>query len=764
MNAAPILSPTTFAELWHLGYGPRLLPIVPPNAEVSERSTLYKRAGTPKDGRGKTPGVRGKDGKWHSWDWQNHETLLADLTRWTTMEAGIGCRMGNGLAAIDADTLDKVLAALIQQSCINHFSILPTRIGNWPKALYLIRVSGPFPYKRVDFGNKERVEVLTEGKQAVFAGVHPKTGAPYSWPFPLVPFDQLPIVTPEQLTAFLYELSTILPAAKPVITEGAGNEVSQASLRGELGAVRKAVAALPNTTEAFPTRETWYMVGYAIKGALQDYPEEAFELFADWSSRWMENGEPASPGNDPAYVEAEWARFKGPFKVGANKLYELAEQHAPEAFKKVDVFFDEIPEPAESLFGHEPATNNSQGQISYAIDPSPYTFPAAPSIPRREWLYGDHYVRGFVSATVAPGGLGKSSLTIVEALAMATGKPLLGVKSRGQFRVWLWNGEDPRDELDRRISAAMQHYGLTPDDVGDRLLVDSGMEQEIVLAKEARDGALIVEPVAGALASALQRKQIDIFVADPFVSSHKVSENNNGAIDLVVKRWAKIAYVTRASIELVHHVRKTNGEEVTVEDARGASALVNGTRAARALTRMTAKEGQSLGVAEPWRYFRSGGVAKSNMAPPSGLPADRAEWFTLKSEQLGNGQGHGVEALMTGDAVGVVTRAALTTMAAAHDPGEVEKALRLIGSGNWRADPRAGDAWVGHAVAQAFGLDASDSGDKATIQGMLKQWRRELRIRDEAGKDASRHIRQFVRVVPSIEAPRTCPDGDGVFA
>jgi hypothetical protein len=101
---------------------------------------------------------------------------------------------------------------------------------------------------------------------------------------------------------------------------------------------------------------------------------------------------------------------------------------------------------------------------------------------------------------------------------------------------------------------------------------------------------------------------------------------------------------------------------------------------------------------------------------------------------------------------------------AARDPGEVEKALQLIRSGNWRADPRAGDAWVGHAVAQAFGLDASDSGDKATIQGMLKQWRREMRIRDEAGKDASRHIRQFVRVVPSIDAPQTCPADDGVFA
>ena len=114
MNGPLNIRPLTFAELWRLGYGPRLLPIVPPNAEVSETSALYKRVGTPQDGRGKTPGVRGANGKWHSWDWLRHETLLADLERWTAMGAGIGCRMGDGLVAIDADTLDKVLAGLIQ--------------------------------------------------------------------------------------------------------------------------------------------------------------------------------------------------------------------------------------------------------------------------------------------------------------------------------------------------------------------------------------------------------------------------------------------------------------------------------------------------------------------------------------------------------------------------------------------------------------------------------------------------------------------------
>ncbi|MGZ5988749.1 MAG: AAA family ATPase, partial [Rhizomicrobium sp.] len=456
MNMALASGPTTFAAFWQLGYGPRLLPIVPPSAEVSERSTLYKRVGTPQDGRGKTPGVCGKDGKWHSFDWQNHETLPADLARWTAMRAGIGCRMGAGLAAIDADTLDKTLAGLIQQCCVTHFSILPTRIGNWPKALYLIRVSGPFPYKRVDFGNKERVEVLTEGKQAVFAGVHPKTGAAYAWPFPLVPFDQLPIVTPEKLTAFLNELSTLLPAAKPVVTEGAGNDVSQASLRGELNTVRKAVAALPNTSEAFPTRETWYMVGYAIKGALQDHPQEAFELFADWSARWTENGKPVEPGNDPAYVEAEWARFKGPFKVGASKIYELAEQHAPEAFKKVDAFFDVIPDEI-SLFNNESLPPPLEASVAIKwVDPQEWQ---GVTPPKRRWVVDGMIPDGEVTLLTGAGGVGKTLLAQQLATAVSQGLPFLGRKTQA-CKVMLFLCEDSEDELQLRQRDINNSMGL----------------------------------------------------------------------------------------------------------------------------------------------------------------------------------------------------------------------------------------------------------------------------------------------------------------
>jgi hypothetical protein len=533
MNAAPKFCPSTFEAFWHLGYGPRLLPIVPPTADISERSTLHKRVGTPQDGRGKTPGVRGKDGKWHSFDWQQHETVIADLARWAAMGAGIGCRMGAGLAAIDADTLDKTLAGLIQQCCVKHFSVLPTRIGNWPKALYLIRVSGPFPYKRVEFGNKERVEILTEGKQAVFHGIHPKTGTPYFWPFPLKPFDQIPVVTPEELTAFLTELSTILPAAKPVITEGAGNEVSQASLRGELNAVRKAVAALPNTSDAFPTRETWYKVGYTIKAALPDNEREAFELFADWSAKWTEDGKPASPGNDPAYVETEWARFKPPYRAGASLLYEMAELHAPKQFKKIDAFFDVLPDEPQSLFATPAVVTSAAREVEPLVCIDPTTWAGRSPRPR-EWVVDGWMPKGEVTLLYGDGGVGKSLIAMQFATCAATSRPWLGQNTRPS-RVMGFFCEDGEDELFRRQADINKALGVEFADLTDLRLISRKHFDNTFALWDRQTGALKLQPVWHQLVAAAKAFRADVLIVDTIADVFAGSEIDRAQVSAFVK-------------------------------------------------------------------------------------------------------------------------------------------------------------------------------------------------------------------------------------
>src|SRR4029453_2926330 len=56
----------------------------------------------------------------------------------------------------------------------------------------------------------------------------------------------------------------------------------------------------------------------------------------------------------------------------------------------------------------------------------PYDAPDRTQIPRRSWLYGFHYMRRIVSATVGPGGIGKSSLGLIEGVGMSTGRDLFG--------------------------------------------------------------------------------------------------------------------------------------------------------------------------------------------------------------------------------------------------------------------------------------------------------------------------------------------------
>jgi AAA domain len=73
---------------------------------------------------------------------------------------------------------------------------------------------------------------------------------------------------------------------------------------------------------------------------------------------------------------------------------------------------------------------------------APHDFPEAREIPLWDFLYGKHLLRGTTSLTVAPGGTGKSSLAIVEALALAGGEPLLGAQVAMPRRVLLINLEE----------------------------------------------------------------------------------------------------------------------------------------------------------------------------------------------------------------------------------------------------------------------------------------------------------------------------------
>lgn len=747
----------TFATFDALGYGPRLIPIIPPKAVISERSKLYKRIQAGDDARGKAPGLRWPDGRWSSFsDWSNHITSPTDFPRWQAMGAGVGIRCGEDesggwIVAIDADTIKEDLAAIIEKEVRRWAGEAPMRVGRAPKALYVVRVSAPYRYARVDFGKanghpRERVEILSAGKQFVAEGVHPGTGQPYRWPKGAPDLSSLPILSPEQLDALMRSLKEILPEAGPVLREGLGGavvEIDQETLRGNPDLVKLAVAALPNDSTLFPTRESYLAVGYAIKAALPDDPQLGLHLYQQWCEPWRgASGEI----NEPDVVESDWSRMKPPLRRGASWLYDKARALTGGRFNAaVITHHEELPEisATESLFP-------SDAPPLPLIHATPFDFVAAAAVAPRESLYAGHYIRQFLSTTIAPSKVGKSSLIICEALAMASGKPLLGVTPSGPLRVWMWNGEDPVEELQRRIVACMQLYGLSAEDIGDRLFVDSGRKMPIVLATQQKSGAVIAEPVERALIETIRENRIDVFQVDPFISSHRVSENDNNAIDVVAKRWGFCADVTRCAIEIPHHSRKLNGAEVSVEDGRGASALLAAVRSSRALARMTADEARSLGLQDVARRLFRFTEVSSNLSIPA---PESQQWLELASVNLNNGLGEDeMDKIMKGDSIGVVrvfnmpsAREEALQKAVESDSGasREEAALEAVRAYEWRDSIKAAD-WVGVPIGQALGIDRTTREGAKQIERIVKEWLRAGKLVEVNRRNKARQVKTYV--------------------
>ncbi len=267
------------------------------------------------------------------------------------------------------------------------------------------------------------------------------------------------------------------------------------------------------------------------------------------------------------------------------------------------------------------------------------------TLPMREWLFGGHYIRRYAVASVGPGGGGKTAHSISESLAMVTGRPLLDPDGplTKPLRVWWINAEDPQDEIDRRFHAAAKHFGVTNDQIGSRLFTDSGRDQPVVIARQEGRDLKVVEPFVADLVTEIQRRQIDVLIVDPFVSTHEAQENDNGAMQRVTAAWVRVADEANCCVELVHHVTKSLGE-VTAESARGGGAFKDKVRSMRVFNVMTKEEADKAGVENHRSFFRVD-FGKVNM-----VASGSSSWRRFVSVPLGNGRGLAVG----GDEVGVV--------------------------------------------------------------------------------------------------------------
>ena len=408
------------------------------------------------------------------------------------------------------------------------------------------------------------------------------------------------------------------------------------------------------------------------------HEEAAKDSALDFSLRWEEGR--ADPESIRREFEASWRSYgsmKGAGGVGAATAQQM--------ISKLPV----IPPKAVEIEDEEVDT----------LDPA--------SIPARQWMLGRHYIRGYVTSTVAPGGTGKSSLALVEGMSIALDTTFLGQETfEDAPKVLYWSGEDDNQERRRRMASACAMHEVDPAALHNRFFTLGPDELPIRLARMDNGDAIIDDKTIALLEDLLIKNDIAVLIVDPFAKTHSVNENSNDHVNLVIYTLSQIAQRTNTAIELVHHTTKeyrSNNGDSGVSGARGASALVDACRSVRTLRPMSKDEAKEYGISDDDRssYIRveSG---KANLAKKS-----HGWWFQLETFDLGNASGR-----RPSDTVGVVmpwerparrvsdqffSQHAFPLISQLAEEGEPE-------ADNMRDDPRA-NGWVGYTLAGMVGVN-----------------------------------------------------------
>mgnify|MGYP000550626237 CR=1 FL=1 len=223
------------------------------------------------------------------------------------------------------------------------------------------------------------------------------------------------------------------------------------------------------------------------------------------------------------------------------------------------------------------------------------------------------FLAGTVGGLVSPGGVGKSTIALLAAVAIAdsvAGADLIGLNLEKHGNVVLWAGEDPASALHTRLYALGKH-----------------LNQE---QKESIKKSLFIKPCLGLGADLMHKdwfKQIEasaegsrLLIIDTLTRFHSLDENSSKDAKKIMGRMEGIAHRTGCAILFLHHVNKSsaiNGMADLQQAARGSSVFVDNARWLSFVAEMTKEETQEYGLQESQRssYIRFN-VSKQNYAPP----------------------------------------------------------------------------------------------------------------------------------------------------
>jgi RecA-family ATPase len=245
--------------------------------------------------------------------------------------------------------------------------------------------------------------------------------------------------------------------------------------------------------------------------------------------------------------------------------------------------------------------------------------------PARRWLVDGFLPLGVVGVLAAGGGTGKSMLLLQLAIAVATGRPFLGMDVGEPGGVLVLAAEDDRAELHRRFQAILDQ--LKRDGEWTPKEEELVRERMLLAPKVGSDNRLVIEQDGQVVATGRHQQiarqvanlpvDVNLLVLDPASRFRSGPENNNDAATRFVEVLEDLRAETGATVLLSHHASKegltADADRLGAEILRGASGLVDGVRWAAAMASLRPEAAQRFGVAaeEADRFVRMD-VVKAN--------------------------------------------------------------------------------------------------------------------------------------------------------
>lgn len=314
----------------------------------------------------------------------------------------------------------------------------------------------------------------------------------------------------------------------------------------DVGLIEQAIEFVP--AESLNEYRTWHDFILAFAGEIARRPE-AENVLRSLAHRLSRRASIYGQWNGEAYPQAENDLLLDQAIAAANRKMASGEEIRTIAslFKTAR---DNGWNPAVAVHPQTPAALPSLPGAMFG------SFAVQPLFKRRP-IFGAYLYLGEITLLSGPGGVSKSTFASAIAMSVASGMPLLGIKTV-QRQVLFINLEDSAGEVHLKLAAVARHAQLPISVVANHIRIIGAEDAHRFILTEADERGKLRLRDAGfeQLRHVIEHDRPELVVIDPIVLLMAEGQNDNGTMAQVQRRLKQMAVELDFALLQVAHTRK----------------------------------------------------------------------------------------------------------------------------------------------------------------------------------------------------------------